>query len=59
MKSRSTKISFSMRFAFFEHKNVGIFFFRQDPDDRVEKEYISIYGDICTVIFVMGIFKEM
>ena len=57
MKSWSTKNWFSSNFAFIEQEKVGQFFFGQYPDDRVEKEYISIFLDKCTAMFVMGVWQ--
>ena len=57
MKSRSTKIWLSSRFAFFEQEKFGQFFFGQYPDDRVEKEIVSILVDECTAMSVMGVWK--
>ena len=57
MKSWSTKIWFSSCFAFFEHENVGLNFFGYYPDDRIEKEYVSIFVDKCTLMFVMGVWQ--
>ena len=57
MKSRSTKIWFSSRFAFFEQEEVGRFFFGQYPDDGIEKTNVSIFVDECTVMFFIGVFQ--
>ena len=57
MKSSSTKIWFSSRFAFFEQKKVDQIFFGQYPDDRVEKANISIFVDQCTVMFFIVVFQ--
>ena len=57
MKSRSTKIWFSLCFAFFEQEKIGNFFFLQYQDGRVEEESVSICVYICTAIFVMGVFQ--
>ena len=55
MKSRSTKIWFSPRFAFFEQERVDQKNFGQNPDDRIEKLYVSIFVDIHTVSFILGV----
>jgi len=57
VKSSSTKIWFSSRFALFGQKKVDQFFFGQYPDDRVEKANISIFVDQCTVMFFIGVFQ--
>ena len=57
MKSRSTKIWFSLRFAFFEQEKVGSFFWGQYLDERVEKANVSIFVDKCTAMFFMGVFQ--
>ena len=55
MKSRSTKIWFSSRFAFFEQERVDQKKIGQNPDDRIEKLYVSIFVDIHTVSFILGV----
>ena len=57
MKSRSTKIWFSLRFVFFEQEKVGSFFGGQYLDDRVEKAKVSIFVDKCAAMFRMGVFQ--
>ena len=52
-----TKIWFSSCFAFFEEGKVGRFFFWQYPNDRAEKENVSIFVDKCSVMFVIGVFQ--
>ena len=56
VKSRSTKIWFSLRFAFFEQEKVGNFFLGQYLDDPVEKANVSIFVDKCITMFVIGAF---
>ena len=44
-------------FCFFKQEDFGQIFLGQYPDDRVEKENVSIFVDKCTVMFVMDVFQ--